>query len=378
MADVYGFINAAFVQMFHDNIIMALQQKGSRLKNIVMLDTLIGTQGFYDVLEKDDAITTLADNFTSTATMHVPTAITDPQWDVRSVTASYLTKAYLIEQKDKIRLLADPTSRYVQNIAYAMGRQIDRIIMNAALGTAYTGPQGVNSVTLPTTQVIPVGYGVVGGNPIGSGSLSFNKLLYAKEILDAANVDPEEPRYIILPASQVFHLLSDLTATNLTRDAETVRAIAEGGLLTYMGFNFIMTNLTPTESYAFPAWSASTAVTVGEYIQPTSANANGYYYQCITAGNTGSTEPTWANVETLGQTVTDGTATWICYNSLANAIDDVVVTTKEGVLFVYNQETAARIDPRPDMNYATQVFFGMYAGATRMNEQRVEKIQCLH
>lgn len=57
---------------------------------------------------------------------------------------------------------------------------------------------------------------------------------------------------------------------------------------------------------AQPAWSASTAKTVGQWVHPTTSN--GLFYRCTTAGTTGATEPTWPTP--LGSTVTDGTVVW--------------------------------------------------------------------
>lgn len=55
-------------------------------------------------------------------------------------------------------------------------------------------------------------------------------------------------------------------------------------------------------------WVASTAYTVGQQIVPTLLN--GFVYQCVVAGTTAATEPTWPT--TLGTTVLDGTARWRC------------------------------------------------------------------
>jgi hypothetical protein len=57
-----------------------------------------------------------------------------------------------------------------------------------------------------------------------------------------------------------------------------------------------------------PTWVASTAYALNDLRMPTSANENGIYYKCTTAGTSGSTEPTWPT--TIGATVTDGTAVW--------------------------------------------------------------------
>jgi hypothetical protein len=56
-------------------------------------------------------------------------------------------------------------------------------------------------------------------------------------------------------------------------------------------------------------WVASAARVVGDMIRPTTPN--GYIYRCIVAGTShAATEPTWANIVTVGGTITDGTVTW--------------------------------------------------------------------
>jgi len=62
------------------------------------------------------------------------------------------------------------------------------------------------------------------------------------------------------------------------------------------------------------AWAASTDYSVGDYVRPTSAN--GYNYECISAGTSGSSEPTWPT--TIGDTVTDGGVTWRCVSMRGN------------------------------------------------------------
>jgi hypothetical protein len=56
------------------------------------------------------------------------------------------------------------------------------------------------------------------------------------------------------------------------------------------------------------AWTASTAYALNDLRMPTSANENGIYYKCTTAGTSGATEPVWTT--TIGATVADGTAVW--------------------------------------------------------------------
>lgn len=58
----------------------------------------------------------------------------------------------------------------------------------------------------------------------------------------------------------------------------------------------------------YSIWTVGTALVKGNRRIPTVAN--GYYYEVTVAGTTGGVQPTWPT--TLGDTVTDGTVTWIC------------------------------------------------------------------
>lgn len=55
-------------------------------------------------------------------------------------------------------------------------------------------------------------------------------------------------------------------------------------------------------------WAASTAYTLTSSIRPTAGGS--FYYQCITGGTSGATEPTWPTA--VGSTVSVGGATFIC------------------------------------------------------------------
>jgi len=84
-------------------------------------------------------------------------------------------------------------------------------------------------------------------------------------------------------------------------------------------------------------WAATTAYAVGQVIRPTTGN--GHLYKCITAGTTGSSEPTWPTTA-LG-TVDDGTATWIeigvaaiIWNSSNPSWASSTITSRYAVFFV--------------------------------------------
>jgi len=63
-----------------------------------------------------------------------------------------------------------------------------------------------------------------------------------------------------------------------------------------------------TVGFTPPVWETATVYGVGEKVVPTTLN--GYVYEVTVAGTSDASEPTWPT--TIGDTVTDGTATWRC------------------------------------------------------------------
>jgi hypothetical protein len=127
-------------------------------------------------------------------------------------------------------MLIDPTSTYAQAAASAMGRAMDDEIIAAATGTAFTGETGSTSTTLPAGQQIAH----------GSADLTLAKLITAKKTLDLASVDPSIPRYIAVGPNQIEALLNNTTVTS--SDFNTVKALVQGEIDTFLGFKFIVTN----------------------------------------------------------------------------------------------------------------------------------------
>lgn len=217
-----GAISTAFVKQFQGNIEMLVQQKGSRLSDTVRIKAgIVGEDVFVDQISATAAI--------KRTTRHADTPLIDTEYSRRRITMYDYEWADLIDKEDKLKMLADPTSEYAQNGAYALGRAIDDAIIAAADGTAYTGKDGSTSTAMLTSHIIAH----------GCAGLTLAKLLSAKQILDAAEVDPDEPRYCIVTAKQVTDLLNTTEVKNA--DYNTVRALAEGKLDSFLGFKFIRT-----------------------------------------------------------------------------------------------------------------------------------------
>ena len=221
-------IITAFVQQFSANIQMLSQQMGSLLRDAVDVESVNGEKAFFDQVGAASAVLRTS--------RHADTPLVDTPHSRRMVTMSDYEYADLIDDQDKVRLLIDPTSTYSRAAAAAMGRAMDDVVIAAALGTAQTGKDGSTSTALPSGQKVAH----------GSAGLTIAKLLSAKEILDANSVDPSITRHIVVSPKQISDLLNNTTVTS--SDFNTVKALAQGELNTFVGFNFIVSNRLNTDS----------------------------------------------------------------------------------------------------------------------------------
>ena len=220
-------ITTAFVNQFSANVQMLSQQMGSLLRNAVDTESVNGEKAFFDQVGQAAAVLRTS--------RHADTPLVETPHTRRMVTMSDYEYADLIDDSDKVRLLVDPTSTYSRAAAAAMGRAMDDVIIAAALGTAQTGKDGSTSTALPAGQKIAV----------ASSGLTIAKLVSAKELLDAASVDPSIPRHIVVSPKQISDLLNNTTVTS--SDFNTVKALAQGEINSFVGFNFIVSNRLTTD-----------------------------------------------------------------------------------------------------------------------------------
>ena len=219
-------ITTAFVQQYSSTLYSLVQQKGSRLRPFVRVEPVNGEYAYFDQVGATAAV--------ERTTRHADTPIVNTPHSRRQVAMRDFEWADLIDQLDKVRLLADPTSTYMQAAMWALGRSIDDVLIEAALGTAKTGKTGSTSTTFPSGQQVTS----------GSVGLTIGKLRSAKELLDAAETDPDEPRFAWVSAKQVTNLLSTTEVTS--EDYNSVKALVEGRVDTFMGFKFTRTQRLKT------------------------------------------------------------------------------------------------------------------------------------
>lgn len=220
-------ITTAFVEQYKSNVFHLAQQKGSRLRDAVKTESVTGKAHFFERIGS-----TAAAKRTS---RHSDTPRMDTPHSRRKVTMDDYDWADLIDNEDKVRMLISPSSEYAMAGAWAMGRAMDDAIISAVSGTAYGGVSGGTSVALPSAQKIVH----------GSAGLTLTKLLEAKEILDSSDVDPDEPRYMVVTAKQLQNMLGVEQITSA--DYANVKALVQGDIDTFLGFNFIRTERLVTD-----------------------------------------------------------------------------------------------------------------------------------
>ena len=213
-------ITTAFVEQYSNNVQMLSQQKGSLLRGSVDVETVVGNNAFFEQVGSAVA--------QKRVSRHSDTPQLDTPHAKRRVSLVDYEYADLIDQQDKVRTLIDPTSAYANAAAFALGRSMDDEIIAAATGNAFTGATGSTSTALGSDQAI---------TESGTDGLTIAKLRTAKEKFDLASVDPSLPRFLVVGPRQVSDLLGTTSVTS--SDFNTVKALVNGEVDTFMGFKFI-------------------------------------------------------------------------------------------------------------------------------------------
>jgi len=231
MADLNGVLTNIpnhFTTQFDNNWKHLVQQKNSRLKEYCTLDSIEGKEKSYNQLD--------ATSMTQITDRSRETRITDQSMAKRWIRPLNYDCAKLVDEFDEQFLgeVVLPTSPIIQSHGAAYARTCDKIIIDALGGTAYTGTTGTTATVLPAGQKIAANY--VESGAVANSGLTIAKLRAAKFLFDSNEVDEEEERILVVSAKQLQDLLRTTEVTSA--DYNTVRALVDGTLNTFMGFKF--------------------------------------------------------------------------------------------------------------------------------------------
>lgn len=304
-------IDQAYVSQFTSDFITLAQQKKSRLRMAVMNGTQQGEKKFYERVGSAEAQKKLS--------RHGDTPLMDIEHSRRMVTLEDYEWGKLLDKEDSEKILIDPTNAYTQGAAMAMGRAIDDEIIIALTGNAYSGKNGDTAVPLPASQKILAANDSAPATPT---KLNVDTLVHIKEVLWTNEVeDEEEELYILVNARQLRAMLRQ-TEVN-SSDYNSVKALVDGKIDTFMGFKFIRSQRVDSEAIQYDASGAIVA----------------------SAGT-------------------------------ALTADPVIAWAKSGMVLSVAREPVGRVDERIDKGYAKQVYAAMGLGATRLEEEKVVVAYC--
>lgn len=230
-------ITVAFVEQYRANILLLSQQKMSRLRATCQEETVVG-RTFYGERIGATAGSDIEERHGNTplvSTPHSRRRGSMVDWDI----------ADLVDDLDKVKMLIDPTSTYVQNFIAAANRRIDKHIYDALGGTAAAGQSGgttINNYDADECRLVRSD-GVVetagsDNTAATATALTIAKLLTCKQLLDEGDIDPERQRYFVYNPYNSAQLLN--TTEVKSDDYNTVKALAHGKVDTFMAFKFIM------------------------------------------------------------------------------------------------------------------------------------------
>lgn len=248
-----GEISDAFVRQFGQTVEFLVQQHGTRLRATIRDQKRVtGEFSYFDQIAATSAVRTNTRNADSPLIKTVHRR--------RRVGLENVEWGDLIDDFDEVRMLIDPTSPTSMNAGFAIGREIDEIILEAVFGDVAQGKTGATTVTWAsaTGQVVAVDHGAPGNT-----GLTVEKLREARRILLAANVDPiaDGPFYIIVNAKALDTLLGTTEVTSA--DFNTVKTLVQGEIDTFLGFRFIHTELIPVNGTGLRRIPAYTSTALG-------------------------------------------------------------------------------------------------------------------
>ena len=307
-------ITTAFVEGYKNNIHILAQQKEPRLFNMGRQESQASKTDFYERIGEVEA--------NDVVERHGDTVLSNTPHSRRAVTLKDADWADLIDRLDRVRLLINPDDAYVRMAVQALNRKKDDVFIAAALGVARSGEDGETLVSFPDSQK------VVATNAAGDALsvLNVKTLRRCMRKFDEAEIDEDEIRYFAFNAAQKEALLGETEVTS--SDFNTVRALVQGEINSFLGFQFIRSERLPVLG----------------------------------------TEITTANFPT-GE-VTGGAS------SIPVGSDRLIAWSEMGMLSATGLDLFVDVGPRRDKKMSTQVFVQHSVGAVRMEEERVLESLC--
>lgn len=207
-----------YVEKYESRVRHLAQQSVSRLDRYVQVVSDGGEAHNFDRMASNDAA--------KKTTRKTPTPDDETALSRRKSIPSEYHIGDVVEKKDITRALVDPKSNYAMAHGMAMKRAKDDEIIAAATGASRDGAG--NSVSF------------LAGQTIGDGSvaINFDIVTAVAEKFLLNDIDPDEPKVMVISPAQQRKLLQLTEATS--RDYNLRDALMKGYVDSWMGFTWIV------------------------------------------------------------------------------------------------------------------------------------------
>jgi hypothetical protein len=223
-----NFITVAFVNQFSSVVNMLASQEGSRLIGTVKRESVTGEAWTVERLGTGE-VAEINDRY-------APMPLTELEHTRRWGYVTGFDMNQLIDRLDRAKTLIDPQNPYTVRASQAMGRAMDKTIINALSSDVKEGKNAEVTTPLPAAQTLT-----------GTGVPTLARFLDLKELMDGSEVS--EDRTVVYNARVIRQLMDDPKATS--SDYNTLRLLESGqpnavGPGGFLGFNrWIRTELAP-------------------------------------------------------------------------------------------------------------------------------------
>jgi hypothetical protein len=303
-----------FVNSFNSNVWHLSQQKSSKLAGLVRVEMQKAEKQYYDFYGESDLPVERVNKYADLVAGETVRGR-------REAVYKNYEKVEYVDHLDKLNMIHDPQGPLSQAFQMAFGKLMDDVIINGALGRAYSGKQGGTPEDLPTSQKIVA---FDGTTTTGVG-LNVKTLRAIKKKFEQNFVEGQI--VLTFTAEECDSLLAENTV--ISEDYNTVKALVNGAIDTFMGIQFVKCErlLRPTADVPYNA-------------------SNGAYGTAVPGG----TKVTAAKGRRC------------------------IAFVKQGVLMVKAEDMTTMIDRLPTKGDTIQIFAKMSFGCTRLEEKCVMEV----
>ena len=218
-------VELVYVETYESIVRHLAQQKQSRLRMWVMEKAVQSNGHNWELLGEAEAVAKT--DVGGPTERNVATPESDPAFERRRSTPGTWHTGDMIEPEDIVQVLIDPNSSIAQSQAYAMNRAIDDEIIDAIDRDADNGNGAV--VVFPAAQTL--------GNY--TTAITFDMVTQVTELYMDNDIDPDEPKVMVISPAQARKLLQLTEATSGDYNA-LMPLTSKGYIESWMGFSWIV------------------------------------------------------------------------------------------------------------------------------------------